>query len=702
MRLRFLAFHPSAVYIFPEFYFTSCLPILSINKSEHLDSICYDTSETIREHHTSPDFMRISLVVALLAILFSDAFAQTEKSLQSKITSATVFNDRALVTRSAGGSFAVGKYNLRIAGLPLLLNDQSVRVLGKGMAHAKILEVRVEIAQLDSVSDVGVKELQNKLKQVQDEIRKNDDRRAVVSQQKDFLNRISIASSENISKDLRVQRPSVDDWQKVMSFLDASFSRLSSEQRDLDAKRDELRKKADQIQFELNNIGAPKQPREKQVVIGLDVAKEGKLDLEVSYLIQNASWQPMYDVRALTSEKKIELTYNAQVWQNTGEDWKDVMLTLSTAQPIIGGNQPTLATWFIDVFGGTKGAIQGFVRDIASGEPLGGANIVVEGKNVGATTDPNGLFVIQDLDPGDYSLRVSFIGYQSKTVRAQVAAYRTSRVDAVLDAVSVDMQGITVTGERPLVEKRATNAARVESQDAQIAVRGGRSGEVGYFMDGASARFETARVQSGTTSTAFEIVAKATVPSNNTKRKVTITVASLSGDFRYSSVPKLEPRAFFKTNVKNSTEFPFLDGSMSVFVDNSYVGNSHMPTVMPNEMFDAFLGVDDGIKVERKILNKLTETTGFFSKSKKTTYDVVIKVENLKKTAETITIQDNVPISRHEKIKVEIESPKPSELQPTADGFLVWNLELKPGEKKEVRLKFSVEYPTDMTVSALE
>jgi uncharacterized protein (TIGR02231 family) len=270
--------------------------------------------------------------------------------------------------------------------------------------------------------------------------------------------------------------------------------------------------------------------------------------------------------------------------------------------------------------------------------------------------------------------------------RAQVVPYQTTGVDAALDAAAVQMEGITVTAERPLVSKSATNAMALQSGVLSTNIVG----------------FQTSILQSGTTSTAFEIPAKTTVPGNNSKRKVTITVASLGGEFKYSSVPKLQPRAYFKATVINSIDFPLLDGTTSVFVDNNYVSNSHMSTVMPGEKFDAFLGVDDGIRVERKILNKLTETTGFFSKSKKTTYDILIALENLKKTTETIAVQENIPISRNEKIKVNVELPKPDELQADADGFLKWNLELKPGEKKELHLKFSIEYPTDFTISALE
>jgi uncharacterized protein (TIGR02231 family) len=344
-----------------------------------------------------------------------------------------------------------------------------------------------------------------------------------------------------------------------------------------------------------------------------------------------------------------------------------------------------LGTWFVDVYGGTKGAIQGFVRDIATGEPLPGANVTIQGTSQGTTTNGDGFFVLLNVAPGDYTLRVTYMGYRSQTVRTTVVPYQTARVDATMESLSVESEGISVLAERPQIQVNRTNSVRSV-----------------YDLQAGVITFETARVQQGTTSTAYEIASKATIPSNNTKRKVTIAIVSLPGEFAYSSVPKLQPRVYFKSSVTNSTDFPLLDGSMSVFVDGDYVSNSHMPTVMPGEKFDAFLGVDDGIRINRKILNRLTETAGFFSKSKRTTYDILTTVENLKKTAEVVSVEDNVPVSRNELIKVAVQEPRSGELEPDAEGRLKWNLNLKPGEKKEIHLKFTVEYPTDMTVSALE
>jgi len=282
---------------------------------------------------------------------------------------------------------------------------------------------------------------------------------------------------------------------------------------------------------------------------------------------------------------------------------------------------------------------------------------------------------------------VTLIGYRTTLLQAQVVPYQTTRLDALLDAENVTLEAITIEAEQPIVNKSFTGT-----------IRGGRASEVRLEEVG----FQTAVVQRGATSVAYEIASKATVLSNNTKRKVTITIASMDGEFSYSSAPKLQPHVYFKANVTNSTDFSLLGGSVSVFVDDNYISNSRMPTALPGENFDAFLGVDDAIKIERKVLNKLTETTGFFSKSRRTTYDILITIENMKKSNESVTIKENVPISRNEAIKVMIETPASSEVQPDAEGILRWHLNVKAGEKKEVRLKFSIEYPTDMTISALE
>ena len=212
----------------------------------------------------------------------------------------------------------------------------------------------------------------------------------------------------------------------------------------------------------------------------------------------------------------------------------------------------------------------------------------------------------------------------------------------------------------------------------------------------------TAELSESATSATFEIPTKSSIPSDKTKHKVTIALASLTGEFSYSAAPKLRPNAYFKAHLVNSTGYPLLSGSMSVFVDNGFVATSQLSNVAPGEKFDAFLGVDNAIRVERILVSRLTETGGVFSKTTKVTYTALIKIENLKKTPQALSVLDNIPFSQNEKIEVKVDSPRPDEATRDASGIVTWTISINPGEKRDLKLAFSVEYPADLNVVGLE
>lgn len=216
------------------------------------------------------------------------------------------------------------------------------------------------------------------------------------------------------------------------------------------------------------------------------------------------------------------------------------------------------------------------------------------------------------------------------------------------------------------------------------------------------ARLAEASVETQATSASFRIPVAASVPSDNTPQKVPITTVRLASAPEYLATPKLLPAAFLTAKVTNSSEFPLLAGSMNVFLDDTFVASSRLRSVMPGEKFDLALGVDEGIAITRKLNNRFTEDTGLVTKSKRVTYDVTLTLQNNKKTAETIVVQDQVPVSRHEKIVVNVIAPAAKDVKPDAEGVLKWTLSLKPGEKRELPLKVSVEHPADLPVSGLE
>lgn len=159
-------------------------------------------------------------------------------------------------------------------------------------------------------------------------------------------------------------------------------------------------------------------------------------------------------------------------------------------------------------FAGTTGKISGKVVDSETGEPIVGANIVLEGTYLGAAADMNGYYYINNIPPGKYTIVASSIGYQKTIVQDVIVKIDlTTKIDIKLSSTSINIgREVVVRAERPLVQKDLTsNTATVSSEDIKMMpvesigqvvnlqagvvgghFRGGRSNEVAYLVDGVS------------------------------------------------------------------------------------------------------------------------------------------------------------------------------------------------------------------------
>ena len=219
----------------------------------------------------------------------------------------------------------------------------------------------------------------------------------------------------------------------------------------------------------------------------------------------------------------------------------------------------------------------------------------------------------------------------------------------------------------------------------------------------------TADVEANATSATFKIHDPVSIASDNSVQKVSISNARLHADLRYEATPKLMEAAFLTATAYNRSDYPYLAGVMNTFLDDTFIAASHLGTVMPGEKFDLHLGVDEAIVVSRKVLNRFTENTGITSNGKRVTYDLLVTITNNRKTTEKVLFKEPLPLSRNEKIVVKLIAPEegdvgtkesPKEVT-REDSTLIWNLELRPGEKREVPIKFSVEYPADLRITGL-
>jgi uncharacterized protein (TIGR02231 family) len=204
------------------------------------------------------------------------------------------------------------------------------------------------------------------------------------------------------------------------------------------------------------------------------------------------------------------------------------------------------------------------------------------------------------------------------------------------------------------------------------------------------------------TSFSFKLRQKLEIPSDDQQHRVFISSFSESVPFVYYAVPKISRYAYLQTKLKNEFAFPILPGKVNVFIDGKYVSSSSFNKILPGDSFDVSFGVDEAVRVERKLKRKFTEYTGLVGKNVKISYEYEIEVQNGKGREISIEVRDNFPISRNEKIKVVLESPRGEEAQIGDDGIIRWRFNLPVGGKKILSVKFYVEFPKDLKVVGLE
>lgn len=551
-------------------------------------------------------FLRLTALLSLFAA------ALTAAPVDSTISAVTVYTDRAVVTRTATVELGGGQSELIFANLPESLLDQSVQVSGRGTAQATILDVAARRTFVDFTPNARVKEIEDQLRALRNDDRRLADEVAVLGSQRDSINEF-MKNAVAATKD--AGRPKLEDVRATLEFGQKQLLEIAQANQKLDQQREELSNKIAALEQQLNELRGTGGKVFKTVVVRVSAAQAGNLELALSYTVSNARWTPSYDARVLSGERAVALSYFGVVRQTTGEDWKNVALTLSTARPSLGGAAPTLTAWNLDVW-------------IDRPMPV----------------------------PAPAAARA-----QTLEMRAKANAAREVNLQAFTTNVAADM-----AAPPPEVE-----------------------------MAGAS-------VESGATSASFKIATASTIPSDGSAQKVPIAAAKLAANPEYLTVPKRQATAFLTTKVVNSTDFPLLAGAMNVFLDGTFVATSNLRTVMAGEKFDLALGADEGISVKHKRVQKFTEDTGLTNSGKRITYEYLLTIQNNKKSAERVIVVDQLPLSRNEKIVIKQLAPDAREVKPTDEGSLKWTLDLKPGEKREITVKFTVDHPNDATVTGLE
>ena len=267
----------------------------------------------------------------------------------SRISEVMVYSDRARITRTAEVQLPGGDSVISFIGLPATLDESSVQASGDSSGSVKIeaLEVRKKFSER-TVNDAVLK-LQEEIQKIDDQNQKLDDEARDVNDRRAFLQQLRDGVSRDFGKDPKVAPMTAAQLKSLYDFYGSEIKSLTERARTMELEKRASQPKRAKLQNEMARLmgGEPTVQREVLVSIRSEGATSARVS--VSYVVPGASWVPVYDARARVEASRIDLGYYAMVRQQTGEEWKDVKLSLSTARPSVGARMEELQPWWLNL-----------------------------------------------------------------------------------------------------------------------------------------------------------------------------------------------------------------------------------------------------------------------------------------------------------------------------------------------------------------
>ena len=263
--------------------------------------------------------------------------------LEATLDEVTVYGQSALVRRSAR---APGDGTFVLQGLPRAIDPNSVRVRCTG---GDVVSVEVRDRLQDAEPSPRLRELNERLEALQRELAVLKDEEAVVVEVAGYLSRLLKQEAEAQKGELNEGRPDPDAWRAHLEFVTGGMTENRARARDVRYRIEAKVREINELQVEIGRFHQPDQVAVRDVVVEL-VNAQGGADLRVDTFVHGTGWAPVYDLRTAADLSGVELVYRASVWQQTGEDWGDVDLLLSTARPQMGAQGPDPSVVWVDLY----------------------------------------------------------------------------------------------------------------------------------------------------------------------------------------------------------------------------------------------------------------------------------------------------------------------------------------------------------------
>ena len=529
--------------------------------------------------------LRSLLVVAFAATVAAAQKPDELKAAPNKITSVTVYQNTALVTREVTLPEAAGQAEVVVSPMPPATVQSSL--YAEGTDAARVLSTRFRTRAIAEDNREEVRKLEAEIKAVVKGVAEQDADLRAVTANLAFTTKLEVFTTATMSTLTEKGQLDAEKTLLLAKAIRDDRTKYIKEEAKLKADMATAQEKLAFLKVQLQEKSGGVSRTERDAVIVID-KKVGAGTVKLNYLVSSATWKPQYKLRAAAKAgEAVAVEYQASVTQQTGEEWPNVNLVLSTAQPLLNAAPPDLRTLEVAVGG-----------PALPGQPGSGPAGGIAGGYGGGRGE------------GTYSKELKELDARAKDQRSMAADNFNKK--AADEAFKLQNEAAATEQFRDLL-----------SSAEDVAKGAGMGGPVGDAP-----------------SVTFRLKTKLTLPSRNDDQTLEIAKLELMPKFYYKAVPVLTPNVYRLADLTNTTDYILLPGDANMYLDSDFVGSAKMPLVAVGKPFTVGFGVDPQLQVQRKLMDKTRTTQGG---NQVLTFKYKILLSSYKAGAVDVQVWDRVP-----------------------------------------------------------
>jgi uncharacterized protein (TIGR02231 family) len=284
----------------------------------------------------SKKFLFLSFFLSATIIVKADI------TVSSKITEVMVYQQFAQITAHADVNIVAGNYNIVIDNLSQYTDESSLQL--KGDANFVILSISTQMNYLgEEKKSKQLIALEDSIERLTLKISTNNSQIEVYTAEHDMIiSNQKISGANNGVNTLELE--------KMANFYRIRLLEIKTKRADLQRKQNEMAKKQLALTNQLNQLKQEQTNVYLQAIISVQSNVTSKAKLNLSYTVANAGWSPVYDIRSESVNAPLKIVSKANVYQNTGDLWKDVKLSISTGNPSLNNTKPELRPYYLNIY----------------------------------------------------------------------------------------------------------------------------------------------------------------------------------------------------------------------------------------------------------------------------------------------------------------------------------------------------------------